>query len=553
MKRLKMLAIGLACVLSLGSAALAEEHDLDAMTTDELKAYIQELESENAALKEQLGDGAETEVSDGDGSVVTDYIKNYTGLNLASVGYTSMGGDRRDYYGSYETMLLVLTPLDGSFLDPEEEELLQAYTVVGQDIAPGTPVEFTYNSEEELENQSYVEIVLFLEKNGEPSGNAVPELASVSPSTDKTIKYVKDYTGRNLAAVGYTAMNGNRYDRYDSYYELLKISVVDESGAYIDTEDKESLKNYIVVGQNLEPNTEVQFSFDDEGNVVGQTVDMIQLTVSITEAGAAAAAEAAAAESELEAFGAVTELFANTYIVGTDLEAGNYELRLTGDRCVVQVFPDDTAYASGEETVYEYMTSQYEYEYVALKDGMYLKLDGAIKAIRHEDDPDQGTINVYAGVKVVGEDIDAGMYDAQLVGDRCVISIYDDEESYQDGDESVYEYMTDKKELAYFCLRDGMIIKTDSGITLTAQEAETDAGRLLYAGSYLVGTDLPAGNYEMSLISERCVFETYRDETAYNAENEDIYDYLTGDDTGFYNLTDGMYISVDGALLAAAR
>lgn len=30
----------------------------------------------------------------------TDYIKDYVGTNLASFGYTSLDGNRRDYYGN---------------------------------------------------------------------------------------------------------------------------------------------------------------------------------------------------------------------------------------------------------------------------------------------------------------------------------------------------------------------------------------------------------------------------------------------------------------------
>ena len=53
------------------------------------------------------------------------YVKNYVGLNLASVGYYSMGGDIRDEYGEGTVKIVPVTE-DGSFIDAEKEEELRA-------------------------------------------------------------------------------------------------------------------------------------------------------------------------------------------------------------------------------------------------------------------------------------------------------------------------------------------------------------------------------------------------------------------------------------------
>lgn len=42
------------------------------------------------------------------------YIKNYVGKNCASIGYTSMSGDRMDHYGAGYIELVMVTP-DGAF------------------------------------------------------------------------------------------------------------------------------------------------------------------------------------------------------------------------------------------------------------------------------------------------------------------------------------------------------------------------------------------------------------------------------------------------------
>lgn len=45
------------------------------------------------------------------------YIKNYVGKNCASIGYTSMGGDRMDHYGAGYIELVMVTP-DGAYISP---------------------------------------------------------------------------------------------------------------------------------------------------------------------------------------------------------------------------------------------------------------------------------------------------------------------------------------------------------------------------------------------------------------------------------------------------
>ena len=52
------------------------------------------------------------------------YVKNYVGKNLASVGYTSMGGDRMDSYGNGYIQLVLLT-INGEYVDIESEEELK--------------------------------------------------------------------------------------------------------------------------------------------------------------------------------------------------------------------------------------------------------------------------------------------------------------------------------------------------------------------------------------------------------------------------------------------
>ena len=90
------------------------------------------------------------------------------------------------------------------------------------------------------------------------------EEVSVKTSPDKYTWYVKDYVGKNVASLGYTSMGG---DRMDSYGEgLLKLVLVNESGKYIDISNEDELKKYVVVAQNVKPNTEIKYTFETDEN-----------------------------------------------------------------------------------------------------------------------------------------------------------------------------------------------------------------------------------------------------------------------------------------------
>ena len=98
------------------------------------------------------------------------------------------------------------------------------------------------------------------EMNGEPSH----EFVQIKESPDKYTAYIKDYVSRNCATIGYESLGGDRNDYVGRGY--IHLVMVTESGEYPGISDEE-LKNYYVVSQSLEPNTEVKFTFqkDSEG------------------------------------------------------------------------------------------------------------------------------------------------------------------------------------------------------------------------------------------------------------------------------------------------
>lgn len=95
---------------------------------------------------------------------------------------------------------------------------------------------------------------------------AAHQPVAINPSPDKYTYYVKDYIGMRLSEVGYVSLGGDLRDQYG--IESVLLTLINDDGTYIDLEDEESLKDYVVVGQNEKPNTEIKFMYglDENGD-----------------------------------------------------------------------------------------------------------------------------------------------------------------------------------------------------------------------------------------------------------------------------------------------
>lgn len=221
----------------------------------------------------------------------TAYIKDYVSRNCASVGYLSLGGDRNDHVGKGYIHLAMVTET-GEFPGLSDEDL-KNYYVVAQSLEPNTEVKYTYqkNSEgEEYDNliewQSVDEIVLKVKLVGSTGTVTDKGMTAINPAPDKYTSYVKDYVGRNLAGCGYISMLGDFRDRYGA--GNVKLVIIANDGSYIDLRDEnigEVLRQYVVTGQGVEPNTEIKYEYskDSEGNEYNftswQSRDEIELYV----------------------------------------------------------------------------------------------------------------------------------------------------------------------------------------------------------------------------------------------------------------------------------
>lgn len=112
------------------------------------------------------------------------------------------------------------------------------------------------------------------------------EPVTVQTSGDKHIAYAKNYKGQNLANVGYYSLGGELRDEYGN--ATIKLIVITEDGSYVDLESEDELKNYKVIDQNIEPNTEIKFTFekDEDGEeydnlIESSTIDEIAIKVQL--------------------------------------------------------------------------------------------------------------------------------------------------------------------------------------------------------------------------------------------------------------------------------
>lgn len=218
------------------------------------------------------------------------YVKSYVGANLANVGYVSMANDLRDRYGA-SNVKLVPVAVDGTYIDVSDPEALKGYVVIGQNLKPNTEIKLIFevddNGEEydNLVRSSNIDSIVLLVKEvggaDEPAFD-IP-MTEISTCPGPETRYVQDYVGRNLAAVGYISMANDLRDYYGE--GNIKLVPVADDGSFVDVSDPEALKQYRVVSQNVAPNTEITFTFDPEyiHLVESQSLEEIELRVTKIE------------------------------------------------------------------------------------------------------------------------------------------------------------------------------------------------------------------------------------------------------------------------------
>lgn len=273
------------------SGASADNDDQAGLGSDDLSVTLTTPDSVAEAIS--AAQSHQTIATNPSPDKYTDYVHDYVGRNLASVGYTSLGGDRMDQYGKGYMKLILVTP-DGTYVDINDEELLKEYIVIGQSIQPNTEITYTFEVDSDgneysnlIDHQSIEEIDLQVARlDGTLYNDLAPyQPTEIVPSPDKYTYSIKNYVGKNLASFGYLSLGGERRDAYGN--GSIELVLVSTDGSYVDFSDENQLSSYVVTSQDVAPNTVFSMTYmkDSEGveysNLVeSQTIQAITLTVS---------------------------------------------------------------------------------------------------------------------------------------------------------------------------------------------------------------------------------------------------------------------------------
>lgn len=194
--------------------------------------------------------------------------------------------------------------------------------------------------------------------NSGNSGSGAQEstTTSITQSPDKYTWYINNYVGMNAASVGYEALDGFRHDAYGD--STVKIIYVSSDGTYIDPSNEDQLKDYVVVGQNIDPNTAMKYEYavDSEGEeydnlVEFQSIDEIVLAVEKTGADSSSARELTQIQPSPDKY----TYYVRDYVGRNLAECGYYSLsgNLTdayGDGYIYfDIVADDGAYIDPED------------------------------------------------------------------------------------------------------------------------------------------------------------------------------------------------------------
>lgn len=212
------------------------------------------------------------------------YMKDYVGMNLANAAYWAPSGMMRIQYIASNMManieVLASTP-DGK---PIEEDAMKNYYIVAQSIEPNSVISTSYSLDdgEETKNVGHMtpSAIRFnvLPVGTEPTDEDL-EITKINVSEDTNVEYIRDYRGLNLGMIGesYGFDNGVRED-----YSGATVMVIPNSsdGSYIDLSDEENLKNYVVIGQDVAPNSKMSVTYDEDNKRADdQTLSMIYVSV----------------------------------------------------------------------------------------------------------------------------------------------------------------------------------------------------------------------------------------------------------------------------------
>jgi hypothetical protein len=223
-----------------------------------------------------------------------------------------------------------------------------------------------------------------------------------------------------------------------------------------------------------------------------------------------------------------------TYLVGTDMPAGNYKGSVSGGSGYWQVSSD----ANGNNIVAnDNPTGAF---YVQVRSGQYLTLQGATVAKAASTPAAAPSSQTYSdGTYLVGTDIPAGSYKGTVSGGTGYWQVSKDANGNNilaNGNPVGSFYVQIKK---------GQYLKISGAeITRATTATVSSTAKTVSDGTYLVGTDIRAGRYKGSVDGGSGYWQVSRDA---NGDNIVANDNPTG---SFYvQVKNGQYLTLSGATI----
>ena len=275
----KIIAALLSCLLAVAcfASALAMDIDYASLTDAQLDELIREATAERSSRQTVHVPAGVNPSTD----KYTWYVQDYVGRNAAGFGYTSLGGNRLEKYGAGYLEFVFVTE-DGRYIDIEDESLLQQYIVTGQNLAPNTEIKYIFRTDSKgneysslIDFQNLRQIDLTVRRiDGTLAGAPVVfDLIPIHPAPDKYTCYIRNYVGKNVLSFGYTSLGGDRRDDYGA--TSIRFNFVADDGAYLDPENKDLLKQYVVTAQDVAPNSEMKLTYmkNSKGDEYSNLID----------------------------------------------------------------------------------------------------------------------------------------------------------------------------------------------------------------------------------------------------------------------------------------
>ncbi|NCB53137.1 MAG: zinc ribbon domain-containing protein [Clostridia bacterium] len=236
-----------------------------------------------------------------------------------------------------------------------------------------------------------------------------------------------------------------------------------------------------------------------------------------------------------------------TYKVGTDIPAGEYLVVNTGYGCYIEVSKDSSG-TFDSIISNENITKR---GYINVLDGQYLEITGGKFAAVSDVAPYKPEVeNTYPeGMYLVGKDISAGEY---LVicnnGSGCYVETSKD--SYGTFDSIIANDNTYTR--TYVSVSEGQYLTVTGGDfypAATAAPGAPNADGTYDQGVYLVGKDIPAGEYKVYANDASCYIEVAKD-SLMTFDSIITNENISLGETTYITVEDGQYLKVTGGQIS---